>query len=91
MLLTVSPVHLNKTFRKDLDVVSASCASKSTLRAVANQICSEEEQVYYFPSYEIVNILCSLEQTPAYVGGHHVSRDIVDIIMNIFYRKVVEV
>ena len=85
IILTVSPVHLNKTHRTDIDVVSASCASKSILRAVVDQILQENKQVYYFPSYEIVNLLCSLEGTPAYQNdGHHVQRNIVDTIMNVF-------
>ena len=91
ILLTVSPVHLNLTYREDTDVVSASCASKSILRAVADQIYKEEEQVYYFPSYEIVNMLCSLENTAAYQSdGHHVQRNIVDNIMNTFYKVYVK-
>ncbi len=91
ILLTVSPVHLNLTYRADADVVSASCASKSILRAVADQIYKEEEQVYYFPSYEVVNMLCSLENTPAYQNdGHHVQRNIVDIIMNMFQEVYVK-
>jgi len=91
ILLTVSPVHLNLTYRADADVVSASCASKSILRAVADQIYKEEEQVYYFPSYEVVNMLCSLENTPAYQSdGHHVQRNIVDIIMNMFQEVYVK-
>ena len=37
LIVTVSPVHLWATFRKDLDVISASCNSKSILRAVADE------------------------------------------------------
>ena len=90
ILLTVSPVHLNKTFREDVDSVSASCASKSTLRAVANEICIEDPSVHYFPSYEIVNILSPLSGVQAYADGQHVSRDIVDTIMKTFSERVVK-
>jgi hypothetical protein len=91
IILTVSPVHLNMTHRADTDVVSASCASKSILRAVVDQIYKEEDQVYYFPSYEVVNLLCSLENKPAYQSdGHHVQRNIVDIIMDVFHGAYVK-
>ena len=50
LLVTVSPVHLWATFRDDLDVISASCNSKSTLRAVADEFASRHDNVYYFPA-----------------------------------------
>ena len=91
ILLSVSPVHLNKTFRKDIDVVSASCASKSILRSVVDQVCAEEEDIYYFPSYEIVNILAPLQGMRAYKDdGHHVQRNIVKTIMEIFQERMVK-
>jgi len=37
IVVTVSPVHLLNTFR-DMDVITASCASKSTLRAVCDSL-----------------------------------------------------
>lgn len=52
ILLTVSPVPLNKTF-SGLDVVVANSESKSILRAVAGQIEREFPHVTYWPSYEI--------------------------------------
>ena len=65
-----------------------SCASKSILRSVVDQICSEEEGVYYFPSYEIVNILAPLQGIPAYKDdGHHVQRNIVKNYNGDFSRK----
>ena len=38
LLVTISPVNLWATFRRDLDVISASCNSKSTLRAAATNL-----------------------------------------------------
>ena len=42
LLITVSPVNLWATFRRDLDVVSASCNSKSTLRAAADEFAARQ-------------------------------------------------
>ena len=53
MLLTVSPVPLAATATND-HVLVATTYSKSVLRAVAGELCSELDDVYYFPSYEIV-------------------------------------
>lgn len=53
VLLTVSPVPLATTFRP-MDVIVANSYSKSLLRAVAEQICVERENVHYYPSYESV-------------------------------------
>lgn len=53
MLLTVSPVPLAATASKD-HVLVATTYSKSVLRSVAGDIASEQADVFYFPSYEIV-------------------------------------
>ena len=44
------------TFTKN-DVYVANMESKSLLRAVAGQVCREEENVHYFPSFEIATAL----------------------------------
>jgi hypothetical protein len=53
ILLTVSPVALNATFR-DSDVLVANMYSKSVQRAAAESFVSLHENVDYFPSYEFV-------------------------------------
>ncbi len=53
ILLTTSPVVLGRTFTGD-DVIVANCYSKSVLRAVAGQICEENDSVDYFPAFESV-------------------------------------
>ena len=40
LMVTLSPVHLWATFRRDLDVISASCCSKATLRAAVDEFCT---------------------------------------------------
>lgn len=54
MLLTVSPVPLNATASDD-HVLVATTRSKSVLRAVAGDLAEDENDVFYFPSYEIIS------------------------------------
>jgi len=90
ILVTVSPVHLLKTYRDDVDVITASCESKSILRAVAGEF-SHNEDVYYFPSYEIATVVSTLDRIDAYPDSHHVSQELIDIIMDIFNNKCVQI
>ncbi|MGY2196577.1 GSCFA domain-containing protein [Pseudomonas gingeri] len=53
LLLTVSPVPLTATATGQ-HVLTATTYSKSVLRAVAGQLCEEQRDVDYFPSYEII-------------------------------------
>lgn len=53
MLVTVSPVPLNATFRGG-DVIAANTYSKSALRAAAEAFVLAHAEVDYLPSYEIV-------------------------------------
>lgn len=54
LILTVSPVPLVATY-EDRHVVVSTTASKSILRAVADQASREAGAVSYFPSYEIIS------------------------------------
>jgi hypothetical protein len=90
LVVTVSPVHLWATFREDADVVSASCNSKSTLRAVADEFAARHANVSYFPAYEIATILCPLLGRPAYTADRenfHVNRATVELIMDDFFAR----
>ena len=53
-ILTVSPVPLTAT-KSGRHVAVATMASKSILRAVADQMATNRANVDYFPSYEIIN------------------------------------
>ncbi|QXI25599.1 GSCFA domain-containing protein [Pseudomonas vanderleydeniana] len=53
VLLTVSPVPLTATATGQ-HVLTATTYSKSVLRAVAGQLCEEQREIDYFPSYEII-------------------------------------
>jgi len=87
-LITVSPIHLLATFRDDLDVMSASCNSKSTLRAVADEF-KDVPGASYFPSYEMATMGSVLDDINPYSDNHHVSRDVVDKIMRAFCKNCV--
>lgn len=54
MILTVSPVPLTATASPH-HVLAATTYSKSVLRAVAGDFSSEEADVHYFPSFEIIS------------------------------------
>lgn len=53
LLLTVSPVPLIAT-AEDRHVLVSTMASKSILRAIADQLSRQYDYVDYFPSYEII-------------------------------------
>ncbi|MBI9088334.1 MAG: GSCFA domain-containing protein [Desulfobacterium sp.] len=89
LLITVSPVHLWATFRTDLDVISASCNSKSTLRAVADEFVSNHEDVFYFPAYEMATIQWTVMGKSPFEGGKenfHIKDEAVDHIMEQFFN-----
>jgi hypothetical protein len=89
LLMTVSPVNLWATFRDDLDVISASCNSKSTLRAVADEFCARHENVFYFPAYEMATIYQPLNGQSHFSDGrenYHVNKPTVKFIMRHFFE-----
>lgn len=93
LIITVSPVHLWATFRNDMDVISANCNSKSTLRAVADEFVSRHEDVYYFPSYEIATTFNQLMNVSPFVSGKenfHINQDTVELIMKHFFEFFAE-
>jgi hypothetical protein len=53
VLLTVSPVPMNATYRA-MDVMVANTYSKSLLRVAAEHVAASMDFVHYFPSYESV-------------------------------------
>jgi hypothetical protein len=89
LLVTISPVNLWATFRKDLDVISASCNSKSTLRAVADEFTLRHENVFYFPAFEMATIYRPLTGLTYFADGrenYHVNKDTVKFIMHHFFK-----
>jgi len=53
ILLTVSPVPLTAT-ASGKHVLQSTCYSKATLRSIAGHLSMHQENIDYFPSYEIV-------------------------------------
>ena len=89
IIVTVSPVHLWATFRDDLDVISASCNSKSTLRAATDEFVARHDNVYYFPAFEMATIYMPIMGQTWLAEGrenYHVSKQTVRFIMRQFFR-----
>lgn len=89
IIVTVSPVNLWATFRRDLDVISASCNSKSTLRAVADEFCARHDHVFYFPAFEMATLYQPLSGRTFFADGRenfHVNKPTVKFIMNHFFE-----
>jgi hypothetical protein len=89
MIITVSPVNLWATFRQDLDVISASCNSKSTLRAAADEFTVRHENVFYFPAFEMATIyqpLCGQTFFSEGRQNYHVNKPTVKFIMRHFFN-----
>jgi hypothetical protein len=89
ILVTVSPVHLFATFRKDADVITASCNSKSTLRSVTDEFTARHENVFYFPAFEMATIYRPMLEQPLFSKGKenfHVNEETINFIMSQFFR-----
>jgi hypothetical protein len=89
ILITVSPVNLWATFRRDIDVISASCNSKATLRAVADEFTVNHENVFYFPAFEMATIYQPLSGLTYFSEGRqnfHVNKRTVKFIMEHFFK-----
>lgn len=54
LVLTVSPVPLVASARRDAHVLAATTYSKSVLRVAAEMLTERRSDVAYFPSYEII-------------------------------------
>jgi len=89
LIVTVSPVHLWATFRPDMDVISASCNSKSTLRAVADEFAAGRDNVSYFPAYEMATIYKPMLGQSIFTEGRenfHVNQETIEFIMDSFFE-----
>jgi hypothetical protein len=89
LVLTVSPVHLWATFRTDMDVISAGCNSKATLRAAVDEFAARYENVYYFPAYEMATIYMPIMKRTYLTEDRenfHINQETIDFIMDQFDR-----
>ncbi len=89
IIITISPVNLWATFRQNMDVISASCNSKSTLRAVADEFTERHENVYYFPAFEMATVYQPLSGRTYFSEGRdnfHINKTTVKFIMRHFFK-----
>jgi hypothetical protein len=84
VILTVSPVSLIATF-EDRHVLVSTIASKSILRAAADDVCRRHGHVAYFPSYEII---VGPQTAAQYYAPdlREVTREGVSYVMSVFSR-----
>jgi len=79
IILTVSPVAAYATFRSQC-VITQSMEGKAILRTVAGEACRNLDNVYYFPSFEMV--MCQNPHT-FNADNRHVKRGTVARIFNL--------
>ena len=83
-IVTVSPVPLGSTFTQD-HILIANQRSKSTLHTVAHYLAETQEDVDYFPSYEIVSLS---NRTAAFEEDNiHVKSSMVSKVMECFFNS----
>lgn len=88
MIISVSPVPLNKTFSSGQHVVAANSLSKATLRVAADIfVRNHPGEAFYFPSYETV---LSGTLSPWENDKRHVSSDAVRRVMQLFSAMFME-
>ena len=93
LIMTVSPVHLWATFRKDVDVISASWNSKATLRAAIDEFVACHPNVFYFPAFEMAVTYRMILGKTMFTRDRepfHVNKETIDFIMENFFRLYCE-
>lgn len=81
IVTTVSPVALARTFGEN-DILTANSEGKSILRAALGQLARDNDNVTYFPSYELV--MCNAPVSFREDDGRHVDDWIVSKIVETF-------
>lgn len=81
VLLTVSPVPLQRTFAEK-DIIVANNYSKATLRSAAEEAVRKFEYVDYFPAYEMVTL--SPRSISWEHDQQHVKQELVDHVIRTF-------
>jgi tetratricopeptide (TPR) repeat protein len=97
VVLTVSPVPIAATFERE-SAILADCVSKSVLRLTVEEVLGDDlEDVYYWPSFEIVRWLGAhlTSKHPPVFGAddgwnRHVSNWMVDMVLGLFIECVGE-
>lgn len=82
LIISVSPIPLNKTFSTTQHVVTANSLSKATLRVASDIfVRNHPNDVFYFPSYETITYGM---QHPWEKDMRHVSSEAVQKVMRLF-------
>lgn len=86
IVLSLSPVPLKYT-SSGKSVHVANSLSKSILRVAIEEICNNICDVYYFHSFEIVNLLIWKQEKALQKDGRHVTALVVDIVAKNFIEN----
>ena len=78
IVLTVSPIPLQRTAKNE-SVVTANALSKAKQRAAVAEVCSQFDNVFYFPSFEL-----SQDEDFFEADGRHVTPSKVNYIVDNF-------
>ena len=82
LIISVSPIPFLATGRaNEQHIIAANCHSKSVLRVAAEELVSQNEDMYYLPSYELVT---ECIETPWEADHRHVKSDTVKQVVNMF-------
>ena len=85
-ILSVSPVPLMRTFRRDVHVTTATSHSKAVLRVALENLCRDLPDVHYMSSFETVMYPGQLI-TAWEPDERHVDTEIVDKVMLLFEQQ----
>lgn len=84
VIFTLSPIPLMATFRP-VSCITANSVSKAILRVALDELMQRNiENVYYFPSYELVKEVFA---DPYLKDNRHVKPELIEMIMKIFGRN----
>ena len=84
LILTVSPIPFLATGLGDTNhVVEANCHSKSVLRVAAQELADSYEDIFYFPSYELITYCLD---SPWQDDLRHVKKEAVQSVVSMFIR-----
>lgn len=84
IILSVSPVPLHATFRRNVNTWVANGLSKCTLRTAAEYFCQSYNNTTYFESYDIIT---QAIKDPFTDDNRHVKPHVISAMMKIFLRK----
>jgi hypothetical protein len=86
IIISVSPVPLARTFRRDVHVAAATMHSKAVLRIAVEALCADLPGVHYMASFETV--MYPGDAITAWVPDQrHVSTEVVAKVMRLFEEQ----